>query len=388
LAKTLEKVKHIIAVHSAKGGVGKSTLTVNLAAGLAKRGAKVGMMDADVHGPSGALMMGNAEWPDPGEDENMIHPVTAHGVKFISMGNIVTKKTPLIWRGAMVHSVIAQFLNNVLWGELDYLLVDMPPGTGDAQLSLFQSVSLTGVVVVSTPQELSLADSLRGIKAFEQMKVPLLGLIENMAVFICDDCGDRAYLFGDSGAEMLAEELGMPVLGKVPIEPGITASGDAGEPFVLSAPESASARVVEAAIDRLLQVLEKHKPTRSYDIEWRKMDFLERFPEPPVKDDAQDAPVKAVWQVSGDELGICWPDGEISIFSARELRLACPCAACIEEWSGKPILDPDSVAQDITFKEILSVGRYAINPVFSDNHRSGIFQFARLKGLADKKISS
>ena len=384
MTESLARVKHIIAVHSAKGGVGKSTLAVNLAAGMAARGAKTGLLDADVHGPSGTLMMGNSDWPDPGDDENTIHPIKAHGVKFMSMGNIVTKKTPLIWRGAMVHSVIAQFLQNVIWGELDFLVVDMPPGTGDAQLSLSQSVPLTGVVVVSTPQELSLVDTLRGIKAFEQLQVPVLGLIENMSVFVCDECGEKAHVFGDSGAEMLAEEMGVPVLGKVPVEPGITASADQGHPFVLFQPESASARVLGAVIDRLLQTVEDRQPTRHYEIRWQKMDWMERHPEPPEKDSARDAPIKAIWQVSSDELGLCWPDDQISIFSARQLRLACPCAACVEEWSGEPLLDPHSVPQDLSFKEIRSVGRYAINPVFSDNHRSGLFHFGKLRSLAEQ----
>ena len=157
----LKDVKRIIAVHSGKGGVGKSTLAVNLAAGLAQTGAKVGLIDADAHGPSIPLMLGNSEWPDPAKDEDFILPIEAHGVKFISIGNMVTKQTPVIWRGAMVTSVINQFFANVIWGELDYLFIDMPPGTGDAQLTVAQGVPLTGVVVVTTPQELALVDTLR-----------------------------------------------------------------------------------------------------------------------------------------------------------------------------------------------------------------------------------
>ena len=383
---SLENVKQIIAVHSAKGGVGKSTMTVNLATGLAARGARVGLLDADVHGPSGAIMLGNGEWPDPGQDENTIHPVEAHGVKFISMGNIATQKTPLIWRGAMVHSVITQFLNNVLWGELDYLFVDMPPGTGDAQLSLAQSVSLSGVIVVSTPQELSLVDTLRGIRGFEQMKTPVLGLIENMSWFDCGDCGERLHLFGEEGAVMLSEELNIPLLGRIPIEPSVCASGDDGTPFVLAHQESASNRAMQGVLDRVSTILEERTPTRTWNFKWRQMDWNERYPEPETVDENPDAAIKAVWQVSNDELGICWPNGDISTLSAREMRLACPCASCVDEWTGKPLLDPSKVDPQITFKEIRSMGRYALAPIFSDNHSSGIFHFARIQAILKSRV--
>ena len=384
MSEHLKDVKHIIAVHSAKGGVGKSTLTANLAVGLAQRGAKVGLLDADIHGPSAAMMMGNTEWPDPGKDENTIHPVEAHGVKFISMGNIVTRETPLIWRGAMVHSVITQFLANVLWGELDYLLIDMPPGTGDAQLSLAQAVPLTGAVIISTPQELALVDSLRGISGFKQLKVPILGLVENMSVFVCDDCGERTKLFGDSGATMMAEEMGIANLGSVPLEPAVCDAGDNGKPVILSHPESASARSLESILDKFQTTLADMEPMRAFDLAWKEMGWDERNPEPPTRN-ASDAPVKAVWQVSSDELGICWPDDSITTFSAKELRLACPCAACIDEWTGQPILDPKTVPDDIRFIHIRSVGNYAFQPTFSDNHSSGLFHFGRLRALAEAK---
>ncbi len=385
LSPNLQGVKHIIVVHSAKGGVGKSTMAVNLATGLARKGARVGLLDADVHGPSGSIMMGTEEWPGPGKQPDTICPLEAHGIKFISMGNLVNAETPVIWRGAMVHSVVNQFLNDVIWGELDYLFVDMPPGTGDAQLTISQSVPLTGVIAVSTPQELSLADSLRGIKAFETMQVPLLGLIENMAYFVCDACEDRAWLFGDSGAEMLAQEMGIPLLGKVPIEGGICTSGDRGAPFIIEHPNSASTRAMGAVIDKLLTILEEIHPTRSFDFQWKTMRWDERYPEPPYKDQAQNAPVKAVWQVSSDELGICWPDERISTLSARDLRLACPCASCVDEWSGEALLQAAGVPGDITFSEIRSVGRYAINPSFSDGHKSGIFHFATIRKLVERK---
>jgi len=380
-AENLAGVKRIIAVHSAKGGVGKSTVTVNLAVGLAAHGARVGLLDADVHGPSVPLMLGVSDWPEPGADENLILPLQAHGVSFISMGNLTTEKTPLIWRGAMVHGALTQLLDNVQWGELDYLFIDMPPGTGDAQISIAQTAPLAGTVTVSTPQELSLADTLRGIRAFQQLRVPLLGLIENMSYFVCDDCGDKAHIFGESGAEMLAQELGMPFLGRLPIEPGVSESGDLGKPFVTSQPESASARSMEAIIGAFAAEVEKQSPVRAFSFVWRDMGWDERHPEPPEPDMTADGPVKAVWQVSSDELGILWRAGGKTLFSARELRLACPCAACVDEWSGKPLLKAEAVPADVAIKEIRSVGRYAIAPVFSDGHNSGIFHFNRLRQL-------
>ena len=384
----LKQVKQVIAVHSAKGGVGKSTMSVNLAVSLAMKGAKVGLIDADVHGPSGSLMMGNADWPDPGPGENTIIPLEAHGVRFISMGNITNRNTPLIWRGAMVHSVLTQFLNNVVWGELDYLFIDMPPGTGDAQLSLSQGVPLTGAVVISTPQELSLTDSIRGIKAFQQLRVPILGLIENMSYFVCDGCGDRAFLFGESGAEILADELGFPCLGRIPLEPGVCDGSDQGKPFVQFQTDSASARAMEGVVTKLVEQLESINPGDSFELVWQDLNWNTRYPDPPMEGLGDAFPLKAVWQVSSDELGLQWDDGHVTLFSVRELRLACPCAACIDEWTGEAILKPETVAGDISLKSLQSVGRYAINLRFSDGHNSGIYHFARLKAMAEQKSKS
>lgn len=382
----LANIKQIIAVHSAKGGVGKSTVAVNLAVGLAQRGARVGLMDADVHGPSGAIMMGTGEWPDPGPEPNTIKPIRAHGILFMSMGNLVNKETPLIWRGAMVHSVVNQFLGNVVWGDLDYLIIDMPPGTGDAQLTISQNVPLTGAVVVTTPQELSLADTMRGIRVFEQVQVPILGMVENMSYFVCDQCGDKANLFGQSNAETLCEEMNFPLLGRLPLENMVCRSGDVGAPLMVSKADSAPGRAMASILDNMLVILEKRRPTNAFSIEWQDMEWNERHPDPPKVEQAPDAPVKVVWQVSGDELGICWPDNTVSTFSARELRQACPCAVCVDEWTGDALLDPNKIPDNITFRKIESVGRYAFNPTFSDGHATGLFHFARVKGLADKKL--
>lgn len=377
---TLAGVTHIVAVHSAKGGVGKSTVTVNLAVGLARRGLRVGLLDADVHGPSAPTMMGTGEWPDPGPSENLILPIEAHGIKFISMGNMVTRQTPLIWRGAMVTSAITQLFNNVVWGDLDVLLIDMPPGTGDAQLSISQSVPLTGAIVISTPQELAMIDSLRGLQAFLKLKVPVLGLVENMSAFVCDSCGDIAALFGASGVEIIAEELGLPLLGRIPLETAVCDGADQGRPVVLTRPDSPAGRAFESVGAKLAQELETRKPSFAFRLEWRDMGWDERNAEPPG-DNFGVGPVKAIWQVSNDELGIKWDDDKISTISTRALRLACPCAACIDEWTGEAILKPETVPADIRIQHLHSVGRYGIQPKFTDNHSSGIFHFDRLKKL-------
>jgi len=383
---SLEKVHSIIAVHSAKGGVGKSTVTVNLATALARKGARVGMLDADVHGPSGALMMGTGEWPDPGPQPNTILPIMAHGISFISIANMTTRETPLIWRGPMVSSVITQLLSSVIWGELDYLFIDMPPGTGDAQLTLAQSVPLTGAIIVSTPQELALEDTLRGIRGFARVNVPILGLIENMSWFVCDGCSEKTFPFGENGAVVMAEEAGIPLLGRLPLENLVREGGDTGQPFAVVAPNSASTRALEGILSNLVEKLEGTSDTQAtFDLNWREMGWNERVAQPPEAGAKTAGDLAAIWQVSFDELGVLWADGSHNVLPLRRMRLACPCARCVDELTGRALLDPESVPSDITLKEIKSVGRYAIRPTFSDNHQSGLFHFDRLRDLATSK---
>jgi ATP-binding protein involved in chromosome partitioning len=191
-----------------------------------------------------------------------------------------------------------------------------------------------------------------------------------------------AQLFGDGGVAEMAEALNIPLLGRIPIEPGVTLGGDQGQPFVSALPESAAAKAMERATGNLLQILEKLKPAPFFNFEWHDLSWDERHPQPPADGKDLDGPVRAVWQVSLDELGIQWRDGEVALFPVRELRLQCPCAACVDEWSGERTLDPDSIASDISLKRVTSVGRYAISPEFSDGHRSGIFHFDRLRKMA------
>ena len=238
-------IRNVIAIASGKGGVGKSTMSSNLAIALAQEGARVGLMDADLYGPNIPQMMGAGELPPP-RNQRMI-TTEAHGVKLMSMGFLVPPDQPVIWRGPMLHSALRQFLSDVDWGELDYLLIDMPPGTGDVQMSLAQSVPITGSVLVSTPQSVALSDVRKGAMAFRTLEVPLLGLIENMSYFVAPDTGTRYDIFGHGGGQRYAREIDIPFLGQVPLDPRIVTGGDTGEPIVVAQPESEAARAIRAA---------------------------------------------------------------------------------------------------------------------------------------------
>ncbi len=237
-------VKHTIAISSGKGGVGKSTVAVNLACALVKQGARVGLMDADMYGPNVPMMMGVHKQPE--QQDGKLLPAVSHGVKLISMGFFVPEETPLTWRGPMIHTAIQQFFRDVLWGDLDYLLVDLPPGTGDAQLSISQLVPLSGAVIVTTPQEVALHDSRKGLVMFQKVNVPILGIIENMSYYVCGKCGERTEIFSYGGGERAAEKLGLPFLGRIPIDPAIRVGGDSGMPIVVADPNSPQAKAFTA----------------------------------------------------------------------------------------------------------------------------------------------
>ena len=243
-------VKNILAVTSGKGGVGKSTIAVNIAVALAQSGAKVGLIDADIYGPNTPTMMGLTKAQvtvQQGEQGEVLEPAFNHGVKLVSMGFLIDPDQPVIWRGPMLNGVIRQFLYQVQWGDLDYLIVDMPPGTGDAQLTMAQAVPMAGAVIVTTPQTVALQDARRGLKMFQQLGVPILGIVENMSYFIPPDAPDRQYdIFGSAGGEKTAQELQVPLLGCVPLEISVRQGGDRGTPIVVSEPESASAKALVA----------------------------------------------------------------------------------------------------------------------------------------------
>ncbi len=236
----LPGIRNTIAVASGKGGVGKSTVAVNLALSLAATGARVGLLDADVYGPSIPLMMGIHETPGATEDEKLI-PIENHGVKLMSVGFMLDEETPLIWRGPLVMQLIKQFLTGVIWGELDYLVIDLPPGTGDVQLTLVQTIPLTGAVIVTTPQDIALLDARRAIKMFSEVKVPVIGIIENMSVFICPHCNEKTEIFSHGGGEKTSERYGVPLLGQLPLDLKTREGGDSGTPVVVMEPESGQA---------------------------------------------------------------------------------------------------------------------------------------------------
>ena len=234
----LEGVKYRIAVASGKGGVGKSTVSTNLALALRALGFSVGLLDADIYGPSQQMMLGIEGRPQIDETDEKIVPMERHGIKTMSLGLITDPDTPVIWRGPMVMKAIDQFLTDVKWGELDFMIIDLPPGTGDAQLTLTQKAGLTGAVVVTTPQDVALIDARKGLAMFRKVNVPVLGIVENMSYFVCRHCGEREEIFGHGGGQKTAGMLGVPFLGEVPIDPKVVVGGDTGEPIVASDPDA------------------------------------------------------------------------------------------------------------------------------------------------------
>jgi ATP-binding protein involved in chromosome partitioning len=247
-------VKNIIAIGSGKGGVGKTTVTVNLAIGLAQAGAKVGLLDADIYGPNVPLMIGIEGQPKT--MGNTIQPLSNFGVRVMSMGFLTDPDTPVIWRGPMLHNVVQQFVRQVEWGEIDYLLVDLPPGTGDVQLTLTQTVPLMGAVVVTTPQDVALQDARKAILMFQQVRVEILGLIENMSYFQCPQCGARTEIFNHGGGEKTAKKFGVPFLGGIPLDAGIRQGGDTGTPIIVGDTSSPVAKAFTEIADNVAKQVE------------------------------------------------------------------------------------------------------------------------------------
>ncbi|PYY20419.1 MAG: ATP-binding protein [Acidobacteria bacterium] len=254
----LPGVQSVIAVGSGKGGVGKTTVAVNLAVALGKLGYKVGLLDADIYGPNVPLMMGVNRQPDV-LGENRIAPLTNHGVKVISVGFISPGDRPLVWRGPMLHSIIKQFLQQVEWGELDFLIVDLPPGTGDVVISLFQTVPLTGAIVVSTPSDVSLQDARKAIEMFRGVKVDVFGVVENMSTFLCPHCHHEIDIFSKGGVERTAKQFGVPYLGSVELDPDVRKGGDSGLPAVLGGEDSPHAKSFFAFARQIARTAAEHK---------------------------------------------------------------------------------------------------------------------------------
>jgi ATP-binding protein involved in chromosome partitioning len=251
----LPGVARIVAVASGKGGVGKSTVAVNLALALHTRGLRVGLLDADVHGPSVPLMMGVPDARPRMVDEKKIVPIERYGIALVSMGFFLDDRSPVIWRGPMVMSIVRQFLKDVMWGERDVVVVDLPPGTGDAQLTLLQEVPVAGGVIVTTPQDVALQDVKRGIAMFATVQTPVLGIVENMNGYVCPQCGTCEDVFGDAGGRREAEALGVPLLGSLPLVPALRAAMDEGKPLVIAEPDHAVTRTMIAIADRVVSAL-------------------------------------------------------------------------------------------------------------------------------------
>jgi len=260
--KPLANVRNIIAVGSGKGGVGKSTTAVNLALALAAEGLAVGVLDADVYGPSVPMMLGLSGKPDS-PDGKTIEPMRAHGIEAMSIGLLVDQDTPMIWRGPMATSALTQLLTETRWGDLDVLVVDLPPGTGDIQLTMAQKIPVAGAVVVTTPQDIATLDARKALKMFEKLGIAVLGLVENMAVHVCGNCGHAEHIFGEGGAARMSAQYDVPVLGSLPLEVGIREQGDAGTPIVAAQPDSAAAQAYRDVARAMLVRLAERPKVRS-----------------------------------------------------------------------------------------------------------------------------
>ncbi|MCB1680072.1 MAG: iron-sulfur cluster carrier protein ApbC [Halioglobus sp.] len=270
----MQDIKHIIAVASGKGGVGKSTTAVNLALALAARGAKTGLLDADIYGPSQQTMLGVDSQVRPARAGEYMLPVEAHGLKTMSMGYLITEGTPMVWRGPMAGGALAQMLEQTLWGNLDYLIIDMPPGTGDIQLTLSQKARVSGAVIVTTPQDIALQDAKKGIEMFRKVNVPILGVVENMAVHVCSNCGHREHVFGELGGERISSDYGVPLLASLPLALSIREQTDSGRPTVVAEPDSPLAAMYLEAADAMQAALAGKSSA-----------VVQQFPEIKVSDD-------------------------------------------------------------------------------------------------------
>ena len=355
MPESIARVKHIVAIGSGKGGVGKSTVTTNLAIALAKTGAKVGLMDADIYGPSQPGMLGAGFAQPEMRGENII-PLRKYGLTFMSIGLFLTEDQPVIWRGPMAAKMIQQFLTNVSWGELDYLLVDLPPGSGDVQLTLAQQAYLAGAIIVTTPQQVALGVANKGLQMFRYVKVPILGIIENMSGFTCPHCGKNTAIFKEGGGAELARQMGVEFLGGIPIDPDLMASGDDGIPLLERTVETPAAKAF--------------------------VDLAARFRELTTSGKGADDQPRSI-ELTDGRLVIEWPDGYVGRFSPYDLRLQCPCAQCVDEDTGKKRLDPKRVPLDIRITGVEKVGRYAVTVAFSDGHNTGIYKYDRLKEMED-----
>jgi ATP-binding protein involved in chromosome partitioning len=357
----LEGIKNIIAIASGKGGVGKSTIAANLAFALRESGFKVGLMDADIYGPSQPGMLG-AELEPPAVSNGQLKPSNRHGLSFISMGLFLGDGGPVIWRAPIAMKMIQQFLSNVLWGELDFLLIDLPPGTGDVQLTLAQQARLSGAIIVTTPQDVALGVARKGLRMFTQVNVPILGVIENMGSFVCPHCNKETAIFSAGGGRKLADEAEVAYLGSIPLDPEIMQSGESGLPILAKNPSSVAAQSYAKLAKDIMVRIEEMKSSGNM-LEPEELELNAK-----------------------NELIIIWPGGHKSIYTPYQLRTNCRCASCIDEYTGQKTLDNSRVPLDIRIQGVNPVGRYAVAINFSDGHNTGIYTFKRLRELCECEI--
>ena len=382
-AEKLPGIRHIVAVGSGKGGVGKSTVSVNVALALQQLGARVGLVDADILGPSIPVMLGIPTGQPPAQTpEGRIVPVQRHGLKVMSMGMLTGDDNPAILRGPMVGKYLKMFVGDVQWGQLDYLILDLPPGTGDAQLTLAQSMPLSGVVIVTTPQDVSLKIARRGARMFEKLQVQILGIIENMRTFTCPHCGESTDIFRNGGGERMSRELGVAFLGALPLDADVVTCGDEGRPIVVDQPKSVSSEVYGAIAAALVEQLHAAAALlKPFVWRWDSNEGAPAWMEGAARPaGSRNTPI-GLLQRDPRTLSILWEDGHRDDFDVRDVRLSCHCALCIEEMSGRKLLDPKTVRPDVSPRQIVSIGNYAIGFDWNDGHNSGIHTFNDLRAL-------
>jgi len=381
VSEKLPEIRHLVAVGSGKGGVGKSTVSVNLALALQQLGARVGLVDADILGPSipGMLGIPTGQLP-PQTPEGKIIPAERHGLKTVSMGMLAGDDNPAVLRGPMVGKYLKMFVAGVAWGKLDYLILDLPPGTGDTQLTLAQSMPLSGVVIVTTPQDVSLKIARRGLRMFEKVQVPILGIVENMRTFTCPHCGKNTDIFRRGGGEQMCRELGVPFLGALPLDPDVVTCGDEGRPIVVDQPQSVSSQVYAAIAAALVEQLHAAVTVlKPFIWKWDSNAGAPAWMEGAVRPaGSRNTPI-GLRRRDPRTLSVLWEDGHRDDFDVRDLRLACRCALCVEEMSGRQLLDPKTVRPDVSPSQVISIGNYAIGLDWNDGHNSGIHSFTELR---------
>ncbi len=388
--EALPGIRYLVAVGSGKGGVGKSTVAVNLALALKQLGGSIGLVDADILGPSIPVMLGLPTGKAPRmTPDGKIPPAERHGLKAVSMGLLTSDDSPAVLRGPMVSKYLRMLISNVQWGTLDYLILDLPPGTGDTQLTLAQSFPLSGAIIVTTPQDVSLKIARRGLRMFEKVNVPILGIIENMSTFTCPHCGKGTDIFSHGGGERMSRELDVPFLGAIPLDPEIVTGGDEGHPIVLEKPDSVAARAYLAIATELDAHLKGHPPAALKPFAWNWESGEGQPPWVETAVHAEGSPTTAVGFRRRDErtISILWEDGHCQDFDVRDLRLACRCALCIEEMSGRPLLDPKTIRPDVAPRTVSSVGNYAFLVNWSDGHSTGIYAFTALRELGERSAA-